>query len=101
MASSSNPPTTSMIKRNATAISIKKNPNRGGGDPSKKIIRIKSETNNDSKSFATERLSSFRLPRDLTLGGIPSARASTRPNLISNNKKVYMPNLNAVRNKNV
>lgn len=43
-----------------------------------------------------ERLSSFRLPRDLTLGGINPARVVRNPT----NKKVYTPNLNAVRNKN-
>lgn len=54
-------------------------------------------------SMPTERLSSFRLPRDLTLGGganLNSTRNSQRPNLVNNNKKVYAPNLNAIRNKN-
>ncbi|XP_055642687.1 DNA-directed RNA polymerase III subunit RPC4 [Toxorhynchites rutilus septentrionalis] len=43
----------------------------------------------------SERLSSFRVPRDLTLGGLTNGRA-TKPVA---NKKVYTPNLNAVRNK--
>lgn len=43
----------------------------------------------------SERLSSFRVPRDLTLGGLTNGRA-TKP---AANKKVYTPNLNAVRNK--
>ncbi|XP_058129149.1 DNA-directed RNA polymerase III subunit RPC4 [Anopheles ziemanni] len=41
----------------------------------------------------TERLQSFRMPRDLTL---TNGRATKPPA----NKKVYTPNLNAVRNKN-
>lgn len=44
----------------------------------------------------TERLSSFRLPRDLTLGGLSVAKASRS----QVNKKVYTPNLNAIRNRN-
>uniref|UniRef100_A0A6E8VJ86 DNA-directed RNA polymerase III subunit RPC4 n=1 Tax=Anopheles coluzzii TaxID=1518534 RepID=A0A6E8VJ86_ANOCL len=40
-----------------------------------------------------ERLQSFRVPRDLTLA---NGRTTKPPN----NKKVYTPNLNAVRNKN-
>lgn len=55
----------------------------------------------DSKLYTSERLSSFRLPRDLTLGGVPMRGPIARPNLLQNNKKVYTPNLNAVRNKNV
>lgn len=40
------------------------------------------------------RLISFKLPRDLTLGGrLPTTRAGA-------NKKIFTPNLNAVRNKN-
>lgn len=55
----------------------------------------------DSKLYTSERLSSFRLPRDLTLGGVPMRGASiARPNLLPINKKVYTPNLNAIRNKN-
>ncbi|XP_053681095.1 DNA-directed RNA polymerase III subunit RPC4 [Anopheles nili] len=41
----------------------------------------------------TERLQSFRIPRDLTLANGRTAKPPT-------NKKVYTPNLNAVRNKN-
>lgn len=37
------------------------------------------------------RLISFKLPRDLTLGG---------PRGAGTNKKIFTPNLNAVRNKN-
>lgn len=54
----------------------------------------------DSKLYTSERLPSFRLPRDLTLGGVPVRNTAARPNLLQNNKKVYTPNLNAVRNKN-
>lgn len=55
----------------------------------------------DSKLYTSERLSSFRLPRDLTLGGVRTKNPIDRPNLIQSNKKVYTPNLNAIRNKNV
>lgn len=60
----------------------------------------------DSKLYTSERLPSFRLPRDLNLGGIP-VRNQNRPNLLPNTrpnlqqKKQYTPNLNATRNKNV
>ncbi|XP_055611952.1 DNA-directed RNA polymerase III subunit RPC4-like [Uranotaenia lowii] len=46
-------------------------------------------------AIKTERLSSFRVPRDLTLGGITNGRTPK----LAPNKKVYTPNLNAVRNK--
>ncbi|XP_062534486.1 DNA-directed RNA polymerase III subunit RPC4-like [Armigeres subalbatus] len=46
-------------------------------------------------TIKTERLTSFRVPRDLTLGGLANGRA-VKP---VTNKKVYTPNLNAVRNK--
>lgn len=54
----------------------------------------------DSKLYTSERLTSFRLPRDLTLGGVPIKSPVVRPNLLQNSKKVYTPNLSAVRNKN-
>uniref|UniRef100_A0A1Q3F2I1 Putative dna-directed rna polymerase iii subunit d n=1 Tax=Culex tarsalis TaxID=7177 RepID=A0A1Q3F2I1_CULTA len=44
----------------------------------------------------TERLTSFRVPRDLTLGGLTTNGRAIKP---AANKKVYTPNLNAVRNK--
>lgn len=97
MASSGKRSSASLIKPNA----IKPESNRGGISPH---VRIKSEPNLDCKPLpSTERLSSFRLPRDLTLGGLPQPRAVARPNLgaATSNKKVYTPNLNAVRNKNV
>lgn len=96
MASSSKRSTASLMKPNA----IKQESNRGGISPH---VRIKNEPNLDCKPLPTERLSSFRLPRDLTLGGLPAPRTVARPNLgaATANKKVYMPNLNAVRNKNV
>lgn len=56
---------------------------------------------NDAKGSSSERLPSFRLPRDLTLGGMQLKGSVARPNLLQNNRKVYTPNLNAVRNKNV
>lgn len=73
----------------------------GLGSPS--LVKIKSEQIVDSKFIKTERLGSFRSPRDLTLGGLPAPRAAAKPNLGASNanKKVYTPNLNAVRNKNV
>lgn len=55
----------------------------------------------DSKLYTSERLTSFRLPRDLTLGGVPLKTPVARPNLLQTNKRVYTPNLNAIRNKNV
>lgn len=56
--------------------------------------KIKEESG--SHHIRTDRLSSFKLPRDLTLGGlIPAKSVKTLAN-----KKVYTPNLNAVRNKN-
>lgn len=62
-------------------------------EPSLNGLKIKEEPLHHIRS---DRLSSFKLPRDLTLGGlIPTKNAK---NL--NNKKVYTPNLNAVRNKN-
>lgn len=66
------------------------------------IPQIKREPlQTDSKLYTSERLPSFRLPRDLTLGGVPIRSSVARPNLLQNNKKVYTPNLNAIRNKNV
>lgn len=67
------------------------------------LLKVKNETiTSDSKLNSTStRLPSFRLPRDLTLGGMQMKNNIARPNLLQNNKKVYTPNLNAVRNKNV
>lgn len=65
------------------------------------LLKVKKETApSDSKLNASTRLPSFRLPRDLTLGGMQMKNSMARPNLLQNNKKVYTPNLNAVRNKN-
>ncbi|XP_055371930.1 DNA-directed RNA polymerase III subunit RPC4 [Condylostylus longicornis] len=50
-----------------------------------------------SQNTTNGRLSSFGVPRDLTLGGLPSLRGS-RGGI---SKKVYAPNLNVTRNKNV
>lgn len=55
----------------------------------------------DGKITSSDRLPSFRLPRDLTLGGMQLKGTVARPNLLQANKKVYTPNLNVVRNKNV
>lgn len=64
-------------------------------EPGLNGIKIKEEPGG-LHQIRSDRLSSFKLPRDLTLGGlIPPKNAK---NL--NNKKVYTPNLNAVRNKN-
>lgn len=63
-------------------------------EPGLNGLKIKDEPG--LHQIRSDRLSSFKLPRDLTLGGlIPTKNAK---NL--NNKKVYTPNLNAVRNKN-
>lgn len=96
MASNSKRSTAALMKPNA----IKQESNRVGISPH---VRIKNEPNLECKPLPTERLSSFRLPRDLTLGGLPPPRSMVRPNLgaSTSNKKVYTPNLNAVRNKNV
>lgn len=53
---------------------------------------IKSETNVQSSAqpVPTQRLTSFRLPRDLTLGGNIK---------LEKPKKVYTPNVNVQRNK--
>lgn len=63
-------------------------------------IRIKQEpmdTNGiDSNALCTARLSSLKLPRDLTLGGTGPLRTQRG----NTNKKVYTPNLNVTRNKN-
>ncbi|XP_059609349.1 DNA-directed RNA polymerase III subunit RPC4 isoform X2 [Phlebotomus argentipes] len=48
------------------------------------------------RAIKTERLTSFKMPRDLTLGGPGPGRTSRG----GATKKVYTPNLNAVRNKN-
>lgn len=60
-------------------------------EPGVNNVRISSES-----VLPTQRLTSLRLPRDLTLGGLNPGRV-TKPNL---NKKIYTPNLNVVRNKN-
>lgn len=52
----------------------------------KKLFNIKNFIKDDENK--TTRLPSLRLPRDLTLGGTKQS------------KKVFTPNLNAVRNKN-
>lgn len=46
------------------------------------------------------RLTSFRVPRDLTLGGSSTPLKTRIPNIAGAGKKVYTPNLNAIRNKN-
>lgn len=59
-------------------------------------ILIKQEPGLNLNNIKTEkpggRLISFKLPRDLTLGGGPRGAGA--------NKKIFTPNLNAVRNKN-
>lgn len=63
---------------------------------------FRSETGRGAATnFPTERLGSFRPPRDLTLRGIGAASGSQRANIAAANKKVYTPNLNAIRNKNL
>ncbi|XP_011312462.1 DNA-directed RNA polymerase III subunit RPC4 [Fopius arisanus] len=53
-------------------------------------IKVEPGTSNVTPS-STTRLTSFRLPRDLTLGGVIKTEKST--------KKIYAPNLNVQRNK--
>lgn len=66
-----------------------------------KMVRVKSEvTGTAETAFPTERLSSFRLPRDLTLGGMGLSATKLAQRANAANKKVYTPNLNAVRNRN-
>ncbi|XP_055696364.1 DNA-directed RNA polymerase III subunit RPC4 isoform X2 [Lutzomyia longipalpis] len=59
------------------------------------VITIKTEPGLRTQ-MKTERLTSFKLPRDLTLGGPGPGRTSRG----GATKKVYTPNLNAVRQKN-
>lgn len=86
MASNNKPSPTSSLYRNTNMLSqIKREP-----------------LPPDSKLYTSERLASFRKPRDLTLGGSALKLPAARPNLLQNNKKVvWTPNLNAQRNKNV
>lgn len=71
------------------------------GNPMQPVNGKDAITNRDGGNNASDRLPSFRLPRDLTLGGMQLKGSVARPNLLQNNKRVYTPNLNAVRNKNV
>ena len=86
MASNNKPSTTSSLYRNPNMLpQIKREP-----------------LPPDSKLYTTERLASFRKPRDLTLGGPLMKVPSARPNFLQTNKKsVWTPNLNVTRNKNV
>lgn len=79
-----------------TSTRVKQEP--GLGKPALPAgVKIKQEPPFTATVLKQERLTSFRAPRDLTLGGIPMSR----PNRGAANKKVYIPNLNAARNKNV
>lgn len=80
-------------KTASTSTFIKQEPKLGGGGAAGLGVTIKQE---HITLKSGERLSSFRLPRDLTLGGLNPPRVVRNPV----NKKVYTPNLNAVRNKN-
>lgn len=73
------------------------------GGKSNQGARLKTEMPATAEvPFPTERLASFRLPRDLTLGGRGlSATRGSAQRAAAANKKVYTPNLNAVRNKNL
>lgn len=86
MASNNKPSTASSLYRNTNMLSqIKREP-----------------LPPDSKLYTSERLASFRKPRDLTLGAALLKVPTARPNLLQNNKKpVWTPNLNVTRNKNV
>lgn len=92
--------TSALLKPNNNGLQIKSQ--QAGPSTSSAPTRIKAEVPGTVEMpFPTERLTSFRMPRDLTLGGmgLSATRLAQRPTTA--NKKVYMPNLNAVRNKNV
>lgn len=61
----------------------------------KKTIKVEPTT--PGGSGRNERLSSLKIPRDLTLGSLGVVGKSIRGGA---NKKVFTPNLNVVRNKN-
>lgn len=90
-----------MSSSSKTAVRIKQEPGLNNKPPPSGANKIKQEPSPTGFSPAVaakhERLTSFRAPRDLTLGGIPTQRATRG----AANKKVYTPNLNAARNKNV
>lgn len=81
-------------------MASKKAGNSGNALPTNVKIKVESETSmpvplrniktEPGLSTSTTRLTSFRLPRDLTLGGNIKTEKS---------KKVYTPNLNAQRTK--
>ncbi|XP_015120091.1 DNA-directed RNA polymerase III subunit RPC4 [Diachasma alloeum] len=54
-------------------------------------VKVEPGTSNVTPPSSTTRLTSFRLPRDLTLGGAIKTEKST--------KKIYTPNINVQRNK--
>lgn len=96
MASSSK---STMLKSSNNGLPLKGQPQAG---PSGGQSRLKGDiAGMTDMQLPSERLGSFRMPRDLTLGGmgLSATRISQRATAAS--KKVYMPNLNAVRNKNV
>lgn len=82
-----------------TATRVKQEPGLSKQPLLPLAIKIKQEPAGPAVVLKQERLTSFRAPRDLTLGGIPTSRANR--GAANTNKKVYIPNLNAARNKNV
>lgn len=74
---------------------------RASGSGVSPNVRVKSEQPGTAETpFPTERLTSFRMPRDLTLGGMGYSATKLAQRANTANKKVYTPNLNAVRNRN-
>lgn len=59
-------------------------------------VNIKKESNTNEVMNNSLKLTSFAIPRDLTLGG--SGQLKTQRGTA---KKVYAPNLNVTRNKNM
>lgn len=68
------------------------------GNPSSSTVVKQGANLNHEPLIKTERLSSFKLPRDLTLGG--SLNSVRIPKPTATPKRVYAPNINVVRNKN-
>lgn len=67
------------------------------GKPSSSTLIKQGPGINHEPLIKTERLSSFKLPRDLTLGG---SLNSVRVPKNAPPKRVFTPNINVVRNKN-
>lgn len=98
---------TSALLQSNNGIPMKQQPQqspglgRASGSGASSSVRVKSEVPGTAETpFPTERLTSFRVPRDLTLGGMGYSATKLAQRANTANKKVYTPNLNAVRNRN-